>query len=78
MLTKANLVRNEVPLLVAFVIFYFSGDSYLLSAVFNATESGNMNLLIWLAVDATMLLATFYGTRRALFQLGLLDKCPSK
>ena len=78
MFTKANLIRNGVPLLVAFVILYFLGDRYVLPAVFGATASGNVNLLIWLAVDAAMLLATFFGTRWALFKFGLIDKWLSK
>ena len=45
MFTKANLIRNGVPTLVAFVILYFLGDRYVLPAVFSATDSGNMNLL---------------------------------
>ena len=55
MFTKANLIRNGVPSLVAFVILYLLGDSFVLPAVFSATDSGNVNLLIWLAVDAAML-----------------------
>ena len=74
MFNKANLIRNGVPSLVAFIILYFVGDRYVLPAVFSATDSGNVNLLIWLAVDAAMLLAAFYGTRWALFKFGLLDK----
>lgn len=73
MFTIANLMRNGVPSLVAFIILYFLGDRYVLPAVFGATESGNVNLLIWLAVDAAMLFTTFYGTRWALFKFGLID-----
>ena len=73
MFSKPNLLRNGVPLLVAFIILYFLGDRYVLPAVFGATDSGNVNLLIWLAVDAAMLLTTFYGTRWALFRFGLID-----
>ena len=73
MFTKENLIRNVVPSLVAFIILYFLGDRYVLPAVFGATESGNVNLVIWLAVDAAMLLTTFYGTRWALFKFGLID-----
>ena len=73
MFTKANIIRNGVPLLVAFIILYFLGDRYVLPAVFSATDSGNMNLLIWLAIDAVMLLSTFYGTRWVLFKFGLID-----
>ena len=73
MFTKENLIRNGVPSLVAFIILYFLGDRYVLPAVFSATDSGNVNLLLWLAVDAAMLLLTFYGTRWALFKFGLID-----
>ena len=73
MFTESKLIRNGVPSLVAFVILYFLGDTYVLSAVFSATDSGNMNLLIWLAIDAAMLLSTFYGTRWVLFKFGLID-----
>ena len=78
MFTKANLIRNGVPSLVAFIILYFLGDTYVLPAVFSATDSGNVNLLIWLAIDAVMLLSTFYGTRWALFKFGLIDNWLSK
>ena len=73
MFTKENLIRNGVPLLVAFIIIYLLGDRFVLPAVFSATDSGNVNLLIWLVVDAAMLLTTFYGTRWALFKFGLID-----
>ena len=73
MFTKANLIRNGVPSLVAFIILYFLGDTYVLPAVFSATDSGNVNLFIWLAVDLAMLLSTFYATRWALFKFGFID-----
>ena len=73
MFTRANLIRNGVPSLVTFIILYFLGDRYVLPAVFGVTDSGNMNLFIWLAVDAAMLLSTFYGTRWALFKFGFID-----
>ena len=78
MFTKANLIRNGVPSLVTFLILFFVGDRYVLPAVFSATDSGNLNLLIWLVVDAAMLLPTFYGTRWVLFKFGLLDNWQSK
>ena len=67
-----------MPLLIAFKIIYFFGNRYVLPAVFSATDSGNVNLLLWLAVDAAMLLPTFYGTRWALFKFGLIDNWRSK
>jgi len=73
MFTLLNLIRNGVPSLVAFIILYLLGDRYVLPAVFSATGSGNANLLIWLAVDAVMLISTFYGTRWVLFKFGLID-----
>ena len=78
MFTKANLIRNGVPTLVAFLILFFVGDRYVLPAVFSATDSGNLNLLIWLVVDAAMLLPTFFGTRWVLFKFSLLDNWRSK
>ena len=78
MFTKENLIRNGVPLLVAFIIIYLLGDRFVLPAVFSATDSGNVNLLIWLVVDAVMLLTTFYGTRWALFKFGLIDNWLSR
>ena len=78
MFTKANLIRNVVPSLVTFLILFFVGDRYVLPAVFSATDSGNLNLLIWLVVDAAMLLPTFFGTRWVLFKFGLLDNWRSK
>ena len=44
----------------------------MLPAVFSATDSGNVNLLIWLAIDAAMLLSIFYGTRWYFSSLALL------
>ena len=73
MFTKSNLIRNGVPSLVAFIILYFLGDTYVLPAVFSSTDSGYLNLFIWLAVDLAMLLSTFYGTRWALFKFGFID-----
>ena len=70
MLTKVNLVRNGIPTIVAFIILFFAGDMYVLPTVFRITDSGNVNLVIWIAVDATMLFLTFYGTRWVLFKLG--------
>ena len=78
MFSESNLIRNGVPSLVAFVILYFFGDRYVPPAVFSITDSGNMNLLIWFAVDAVMLISTFYGTRWALFKFGLIDNWLSK
>ena len=78
MFTKENLIRNGIPSLVAFIMLYFLGDRYVLPAVFGATDSGNVNLLLWLVVDAAMLLLTFYGTRWVLFKLGLIDNWLSK
>ena len=73
MFTKANLIKNGVPSLVSFIILYLFGDRFVLPVVFSATDSGNVNLLIWLAVDAAMLLTTFYGTRWAHFKFGFID-----
>ena len=67
-----------MPLLIAFKIFHFFGNRYVLPAVFNVTHSGNATLLIWLAIDAAMLLSIFYGTRWALFKFGLIDNWLSK
>ena len=78
MFTKANLIRNGVPALVAFIILYLLGDRFVLPAVFSATDSGNVNLLIWLVVDTAMLLTTFYGTRWALFKFGFIDNWRGK
>ena len=78
MFTKENLIRNGVPSLVAFIILYFLGERYVLLAVFSTTDSDNVNLLSWLAVDAAILLPTFYGTRWALFKFGLIDNWLSK
>ena len=73
MFTKAYIIRNGIPSLVAFVILCFLGDRYVLTAVFSATDNGNVNLLIWLVVDAAMFLVAFYGTRWGLFKIGLLN-----
>ena len=73
MFTKTNLIRNGVPSLVALIILYLLGDRFVLPAVFSATDSGNVNLLIWLAVDVAILLTTFYGTRWALFKFGFIE-----
>ena len=70
---KSEFNKKWSTFISCFYNTLFLGDRYLLPVVFGATDSGNVNLLIWLAVDTAMLLATFYGTRWALFKCGLID-----
>ena len=70
MFTKSNLIRNGVPSLVAFVILYLCDSMCFL--LFSATDSIIVNLLIWLAIDAAMLLSIFYELDGHFSSLALL------
>ena len=70
---KKYILRNGIPILVAFLFMTFVVDSIILPFVFNATDNGNINLLVWVIVDAIFLFSIFFTTRYILFILGLID-----
>ena len=74
MLTKSNLTGIGAPSLFAFIILYCICDKYVPPVVFSVTDSGNFSLPICPAVDATMLLSTFYGTRWLLVKLDSIER----
>ena len=69
MFSKTNIIKNGVPTLVAFLFLWFVGDWSVLPSDFKATDNGNLNLVIWIVVDAIMLFSLFYGTRWVFFKL---------
>ena len=70
---KKYLFGTGIPILAAFLFMTFVGDKFVLPFIFDATDSGNFNLLIWIIVDAIMLFSIFLATRYILFVLGLID-----
>ena len=78
MFSKTNIIKNGVPTLVAFLFLWFVGDWFVLLSVFKATDNGNLNLAIWIVVDAIMLFSVFYGTRWVLFKMGLIERWQGK
>ena len=70
---KKYILRDGIPFLVAFLFMTFVVDSIILPFVFNATDNGNINLLVWVIVDAIFLFSIFFTTRYILFILGLID-----
>ena len=78
MFSKTNIIKNGVPTSVAFLFLWFVGDWFVLPSVFKATDNGNLNLVIWIVVDAIMLFSLFYGTRWVLFKMGLIERWQGK
>ena len=67
-----------IPTLIAFLFLWFVGDPIILPYVFGITDSGNINLLIWILVDAIMFFTMFFLTRQVLFRIGIIEKFKSK
>ncbi len=78
MFSKINLVKNGVPALILFLflslLLCFFCDGFILQSVFKVTNSGNLNLAIWITFYSVMLLSVFYGTSWVLFKKGLIEK----
>ena len=60
MFSKTKFYRRGIPTFIAFLFLWFVGDPIILPFVFGITDSGNINLLIWILVDAIMFFTMFY------------------
>ena len=73
MFSKKKFYRRGIPTFIAFIFLWFVGDPIILPYVFEITDSGNINLLIWILVDAIIIFFTmFFLTRQVLFRKELL------
>ena len=70
---KKYILRTGIPILVSFLFMTFVVDSIILPFIFNATDSGNFNLLVWIIIDTIILFSIFFATRYILFILGFID-----
>ena len=70
---KKYILRTGIPILVSFLFMTFVVDSIILPFIFNATDSGNFNLFVWIVIDTIILFSIFFATRYILFILGLID-----
>ena len=78
MFSKIKFYRRGIPTFIAFLFLLFVGDPIILPYVFGITVSGNINLLIWILVDAIMFFTMFFLTRQVLFRMGIIEKFKSK
>jgi|TARA_Y100000994_G_C15281225_1_gene271332 hypothetical protein len=78
MFSKTKFYRRGIPTFIAFLFLLFVGDPIILPYVFGITDSGNINLLIWILVDAIMFFTMFFLTRQVLFRMGIIEKFKSK
>ena len=53
-LFKDYILRNGIPILVAFLFMTFIGDRFILPFIFQATDNGNLNLFAWIIIDAVI------------------------
>ena len=72
-LLKDYILRNGIPILVAFLFMTFIGDRFILPFIFQATDNGNLNLFAWIIIDAVMLFSIFFATRYILYIFGFID-----
>ena len=72
-LYKGYILRNGIPILVAFLFMTFIGDRFILPFIFQATDNGNLNLFAWIIIDAVMLFSIFFATRYILYIFGFID-----
>ena len=70
---KKYILRTGIPILVSFLFMTFVVDSTILPFIFNATDSGNFNLIVWIIIDTLILFSIFFATRYILFIFGLID-----
>ena len=77
-LNKDYILRNGIPILVAFLFMTLIGDSFILPFIFQATDNGNLNLFVWIIIDAVMLFSIFFATRYILYIFGLIDNWRGK
>ena len=78
MFSKTKFYRRGIPTFIAFLFLLFVGDPIILSYVFGITDSGNINLFIWILVDSIMFFTMFFLTRQVLFRMGIIEKFKSK
>ena len=78
MFSKIKFYRRGIPTFIAFLFLLFVGDPIILPYVFGITDSGNINLLIWILVDAIMFFTMFFLTRQVLFRMEIIEKFKSK
>ena len=78
MFSKTKFYRRGIPTFIAFLFLWFVGDPIILPYVFRITDSGNINLLIWILVDAIIFFTMFLLTRQVLFRMGIIEKFKSK
>ena len=78
MFSKTKFYRRLIPTFIAFIFLWFVGDPIILPYVFGNTDSGNINLLIWILVDAIIFFTMFFLTRQVLFRMGIIEKFKSK
>ena len=67
------MLRNGIPILVAFLFMTVIGDRFILPFIFHVTDNGNFNLFVWIIIDAVMLFSLFFATRYILYVFGLID-----
>ena len=72
-LYKDYILRNGIPILVAFLFMTLIGDRFILPFIFHVTDNGNFNLFAWIIIDAVMLFSLFFATRYILYVFGLID-----
>ena len=72
-LYKDYMLRNGIPILVAFLFMTVIGDRFILPFIFHVTDNGNFNLFAWIIIDAVMLFSLFFATRYILYVFGLID-----
>ena len=72
-LYKDYILRNGIPILVAFLFMTVIGDRFILPFIFHVTDNGNFNLFAWIIIDAVMLFSLFFATRYILYVFGLID-----
>ena len=78
MFSKKKFYRRGRPTFIAFLFLLLVGDPIILPYVFGITDSGNINLLIWILVDAIMFFTIFFLTRLVLFRMGIIEKFKNK
>ncbi len=78
MFSKKKIYRRGIPTFIAILFLLLVGDPIILPYVFGITDSGNINLLIWILVDAIMFFTMFFLIRQVLFRMGIIEKFKSK
>ena len=77
-INKDYVLRNAIPILVAFLFMTLIGDRLILPFIFQATDNGNLNLFVWIITDAVTLFSIFFANRYILYIFGLIDNWRGK